>query len=58
MSAFEDTPHFDQPAPIHQCCDVLVHACALTVLKLKYLKSHLLNLKFLLQKIELMIHLL
>ena len=49
MSAFEDTPHFDQPAPIHQCCDVL---------KLKYLKSHLLNLKFLLQKIELMIHLL
>jgi len=27
MSVFEDTPHFDQPAPIHQCCDVCAHTC-------------------------------
>ena len=28
MRAFEDNPHFEQPKPIHQCCDVCAHTCS------------------------------
>ena len=27
MSAFEDSPHFDQPKPTHFCCDVCTFTC-------------------------------